>query len=272
MPDPVNLAYAIGLPPADAIAYFQSKGYVIGFNWQDVWQQAHARSFTVAGVMKMDVLVDIHDALKKSLGDGGTFSQFLDDIEPVLQKKGWYGRGFIVDRPTGEITGKRLDAHRLQTVFETNMQSSYMSGRYKQFIENVEDRPYWEYVAVMDSRTRPAHRALHGRVFRYDDPAWGAFWPPNGYRCRCRVKALSGDDVAARGINVTDSAGYLTDIEVPAGGGRTATVTSFKAPGMQHAFAPDPGFNFNPGQTAWQPDLTRYPPRLAAQYQQSLGL
>ncbi len=272
MPDVVNLAHAIGLPPADAIAYFQSKGYAVGFKWQDVWEKAQARAFTVAGVMKMDVLVDIHDALQKSLIEGGTFAQFVDNIEPTLQRKGWYGRGMIIDQGTGEITGKLLNARRLQTIFETNMQSAYMTGRYKQFLENVETRPYWEYVAVMDSRTRPAHRALHGRVFRYDDKAWNAFWPPNGYKCRCRVKALSGDDVAARNIKVSDSTGHLTDIEVPAGGGRTGVVTSYKAPGMRNAFAPDAGFNFNPGQVAWKPDLTLYPPRLVSQYQQSLGL
>jgi SPP1 gp7 family putative phage head morphogenesis protein len=268
MPDPVNLGYAFTLAPADAIEYFKGKGYAIGFGWQDVWQEANARAFTVAGIMKMDVLVDINTELQKALTEGTTLAKFIDDIEPTLQRKGWWGKGMIVDNATGEITGKRLNPYRLQTIFDTNVQSSYMAGRYKQFIENVDSRPNWQYVAVMDSRTRPAHRALNGRVFRYDDKAWGAFWPPNGYRCRCRVRALSNDDMTERGITVSDSTGYLRDVEVPAGNGKTATVTAYKAPGMQKGFAPDPGFNFNPGQTVWQPDLTRYPPRLAQQFQQ----
>ncbi|EPS7972089.1 phage minor head protein, partial [Morganella morganii] len=46
----VDLRYAIGLPPAEAIAYFESKGYAIGFNYHDVEAQAHAKAFTVAGV------------------------------------------------------------------------------------------------------------------------------------------------------------------------------------------------------------------------------
>lgn len=266
MPEPVNLAFAFGLPPADAIAYFRDKGYAIGFQWQDVWQEAHARAFTVAGVMKMDVLQDIRAELQKAISTGSTVADFERAIVPTLQKKGWWGRGYITDQSTGEITGKKLNGRRLDTIFDTNVQSSYMAGRYKQFMENVAARPYWEYVAVLDSRTRPAHRSLHGRVFRYDDKAWGAFYPPNGHRCRCRVRAHSGDDLAARGITPSDSTGHLTDIEVPAGKGKTAIVTSYKAPGMQHAFAPDAGFNFNPGAQRWQPDLTQYPPRMVAHY------
>ncbi len=55
----IDLSHAIGLPPAKAIEYFESKGYAMGFKWQDVWAEAHARAFTVAGVMKVDVLQDV---------------------------------------------------------------------------------------------------------------------------------------------------------------------------------------------------------------------
>jgi len=266
MPDKVDLAYAIGLPPAEAIAYFQSKGYAISFKWQDVWQEAHARAFTVAGVLKMDVLQDIREALAKALNEGTTLQTFVNDLAPLLEKKGWYGRGMIVDQDTGEITGKRLGPRRLQTIFETNMQSSYMAGRYQWMAENAEDGDGWEYVAVMDSRTRPAHRAMHGRLFRFSDPATNFFWPPNGFRCRCRARMRRAADIDAQGLRFTSTEGHLYDVEVPAGKDRTATVKAFKAPGMERAFAPDAGFSFNPGRQAWKPDLSQYPPQLVQQF------
>lgn len=71
------------------------------------------------------------------------------------------------------------------------MQTSYMTGRYATQMDNVDNRPYWEYVAVMDSSTRPEHAMLNGMVYRYDDPFWKSFYPPNGCNCRCRVNALS---------------------------------------------------------------------------------
>lgn len=61
--DDVDLGYAYTLKPEEAIKYFESKGYVIGFRWHDVKDIAHARAFTVAGVLKLDVLKDIRDGL-----------------------------------------------------------------------------------------------------------------------------------------------------------------------------------------------------------------
>lgn len=251
-----DLAYAIGLPPEQAIRYFESKGYAIGFKWQDVWADAHARAFTVAGVMKVDVLQDIRASLAKVLRDGGTFAEFKRDIEPILERKGWLGRGLVVDPATGEIHGKRLTPRRLDTIFRTNLQSAYMAGRYASMMENVGDRPFWEYVAVMDNRTRPAHRALHGRIHRYDDPFWKTFYPPNGWRCRCRVRARSQGDVDANDLALSSSDGRLVEIDqVVDRDGNTRPAIAFNDPATGQRMAPDPGFGFNPGE-AWMRPLT----------------
>lgn len=105
----VDLSFAIGLPPEEAIAYFESKGYAIGFKWQDVWAEAHAKAFTVAGVTKLDVLTDIRGALDSALKTGETLSDFQQRLQPLLEAKGWWGKGRIVDESTGEIHGKRLN-------------------------------------------------------------------------------------------------------------------------------------------------------------------
>lgn len=49
--------------------------------------------------------------------------------------------------------------------------------------------PYWERLAVMDDRTRPVHRALHGVIKPADDPFWDEHYPPDGFNCRCTVIA-----------------------------------------------------------------------------------
>ncbi|MGE8357660.1 MAG: phage minor head protein, partial [Microvirgula sp.] len=201
-----DLSYAIGLPPEAAIAYFEQKGYAIGFRWQDVWAEAHAKAFTVAGVTKLDILTDIRNGLTDALRNGGTLADFQKQLQPMLETRGWWGRGRVVDQATGEVAGKRLNSRRLETIFRQNMQSAYMAGRYQEQLAGADLRPYWEYVAVMDSRTRPAHRTLHGRVFRFDDPFWRTFYPPNGWRCRCRVRTRSQRDIDRLDLPVSSSA------------------------------------------------------------------
>ncbi|EIX4134126.1 phage head morphogenesis protein, partial [Escherichia coli] len=167
--DDVDLGYAYTLKPEEAIKYFESKGYVIGFRWHDVKDIANARAFTVAGVLKLDVLKDIRDGLTAALADGGTFREFAAQLEPLLESKGWLGKKLIVDEDTGELHGRQLTPRRLRTIFDTNIQSSYNAGRYQQQMANVADRPYFERVAVMDLHTRPKHAALNGFTARADD-------------------------------------------------------------------------------------------------------
>ena len=88
---------------------------------------------------------------------------------------------------------------RLQTIYRTNLQSAYMQGRWQQMVTNAKAAPWWRYVAILDGRTRPTHKALAGRVFRYDDPLWQTHFPPCGFNCRCRAVALTDRDLARLG-------------------------------------------------------------------------
>ena len=191
MPDRIDLAYCMKLPPKEAVAYLTSKGYTISWDWEEVWQDAHAKAFTVAKATRLDILQDIRDAVEKALKEGKTLAWFEKELTPVLKAKGWWGRQENVDKETGEITSVQLGSPwRLQTIYRTNLQTAYMAGRFQEQLANADDRPYWQYVAILDSRTRPSHRAMNGKVFRYDDPLWGSFYPPNGWGCRCRVQAV----------------------------------------------------------------------------------
>ena len=46
---------------------------------------------------------------------------------------------------------------------------SWNSARCQQQLENVDNRPYWEYDAIMDERAPETHAALDDKVFRHDD-------------------------------------------------------------------------------------------------------
>jgi uncharacterized protein with gpF-like domain len=98
----------------------------------------------------------------------------------------------------------------------------------------------------MDSRTRPAHRVMHGRVFRYDDAAWSVAYPPCGWRCRCRAVPMMASEVKRDGLPVSKAEGYIQTVDVPQKDGSVIPVMQLKLPGMARPFQPDVGWDYNP--------------------------
>jgi len=267
MPDPVDLGYAFTLPPEKAVEYFESKGHRISWNWFDTYQEANARAFTVAKAMRLDVLQDIRSSVDDAIRNGTTFNEFKKNMEPTLQKHGWWGKQTLIN-PQGEEEIVQLGSvRRLKTIYQTNLQTAYMSGRWKGMVENAQERPYWMYVAVNDKATRPEHKALHGHVFRWDDPIWQSLYPPNGWGCRCRVRALTERQVKSKGLEVESSEGKLSEVQrlVSKKSGELQPVTTYDLDNGQR-FVPDAGWSYNPGSAHWYPDLDNYPYATAKQY------
>lgn len=258
MPDKVDLSAVFGLPPEKAIEYFQAKGHTLTWDWKDLWQESQAKSFTVAKVMNTDILNDIRGALDDALNNGTTFHEFQKILTPILQAKGWWGKTEHVNTLTGETGTAQLgSARRLKTIYQTNLQTAYMAGRYKSMMESTDTHPYWQYVAVLDGRTRPTHRAMNGRVFRYDDPMWGALFPPNGFNCRCRVRPLTSAQVEAMGLTVESSNDRLIDHEIRLKDGSVVQVKALriKVDGQDKLFFPDAGWSYNPGASVFGNDV-----------------
>ncbi len=248
MADGIDLSYAFELPPEEAIAYFLAKGYAISWDWWEVWERAHAAAFTVAKAMRQDILEDIRTAVDSALTEGKPYRQFASELTPILKSKGWWGK---VQTEDGEIA-QLGSPWRLRTIYTVNLQTAYMAGRYATQMELTEERPYWMYTAVMDGRTRPGHAALHGLVFRYDDPIWDSLYPPNGWNCRCRVRALSLYKLQQLGKSVSSSNGmlHIEDALVSKKTGEMRPVTVFEGEvqGRPIRMAPDVGWSSNAAQ------------------------
>jgi len=202
------------LPFEEAIKLFKDKVVLTPALYKKLIAEVKQRAFSVSGIMEADILNDIYDEVLRGLKDGIAFEEFKKTLMPKVEDA-WKGSA----------------PYRLDTIFRTNIQSMYQAGQYKQQMEVVEERPYWQYVAVMDSRTRPSHAAMNGKVFPADDPFWDRNYPPNGFNCRCTVRTLSGRELSREGLKISKT---KTDIA-------------------------DAGFDFNPGKAAYEPDLSKYP-------------
>ena len=244
----IQLKSLFKLAPALAIKYFKNKKNQLTWDWYEVWQEAHKKTFTVAKVVRENILNDIRSSLEKALVEGKTFHEFSKELKPILQKKGWWGEQIVVDSKGTAEKVQLGSMYRLKTIYRVNMQTAYQTGRYKTQIDNADNRPYWEYVAVMDSSTRPEHAMLNGLVFRYDDPFWKSFYPPNGWNCRCRVNALSDYKMKKKNITANSSEGTLSEdmALVSKKSGEYAPVTVYTDPLTGKRIAPDVGWSHNP--------------------------
>lgn len=220
-----------GVQFQEAIRFLKGKLPEASLAWDDLAGPVHAKVFTVAGATTADLSRDLQGALVDALAKGQTITAFRKDFDQIVQAHGWTYRG------------KR--GWRTSVIFDTNMRTAHMAGRWEQLQANKDRRPFLQYRTAGDARVRPLHRQWNGLVFPIDDAFWQTHYPPNGWNCRCTVRAFSQADLEERNLqvsppvevktrNVVDRDGVIKD-QVPVG--------------------IDPGWDHNVGQSWISPEL-----------------
>ena len=245
-PTPVDLQALFTQPPQTAMDYLSQKKLLPSMDWHEVRDAAHNSSFAVAHLTRLDILEDIRQSLLEAQRLGLTMEKWREQLTPLLQRKGWYGKQTIVDTAGNAKKVQLGNPWRLETIYRTNLQSAFMAGRRAEMLQSLDTHPYWRYVAILDNRTRPTHAAMNGKVLSAVDGAWDTVFPPCGHNCRCRVSPMTRGAVDRGGYTVESSEGHLTTEVVGVGRGQSADVTVLKLPSMDTAFKVDAGFNHAP--------------------------
>ncbi|MCW1672324.1 phage minor head protein [Campylobacter jejuni] len=141
----------------EAYSYLENKGLKISFKYHEIKKQAHDRAFSAAGIMKTDVLNDLHEELKKAMKEGRNFNEFKNNLKELLTSKGWYGKKEITNPKTGEKRTININANRLKTIYHTNMQSAYAKARAKQ-LSTYSYKTYWVYKCALLEDSRSEHK------------------------------------------------------------------------------------------------------------------
>lgn len=155
----------------EALQAFLDKRIISPEEFRLLSDDARQRAFTATRLASDGLIRRARELLRQSLEQGSTLRDFARELAAeelslgVTQSDPWY----------------------VETVYRTNIASSYGAGRYRQIRSPavMAARPFVEYRSSRDDRVRANHAALDGLVFRQDDPAWPQYAPPNGFNCRC---------------------------------------------------------------------------------------
>lgn len=226
------------LAPAEAIRWAAERRVLTPDEFRKLSEEETALAFTVAGVAELDVLAALQADVQSALEQGTNLADWRIAADQTLMAAGLDPMG----------------AWKAQTIFRNQIMTAYNVGRHEQMTRPavLKARPIWQYDAIDDGASRPAHVAMDGRAFAADDPIWATWFPPNGHNCRCNVLTLSAREAARRGVKVETGAAFLAQ--------------GHEVDGQPVHVAPDAGWGTNPARARFVPDLRKWPARLLPGY------
>jgi SPP1 gp7 family putative phage head morphogenesis protein len=181
----------------EALESFLARNIISPDEFRRLSDAARTRAFTATQLASDALRALAFDRLRAALAEGSTLRDFADALRTEEASLG------VTPASPGY----------LETVYRTNVGASYAAGRYRQITspEVVAVRPYVVYRNPLDSRTTGICRALAGKIFRQDDPAWPRYAPLNHFSCRSSIVTLRPDAVDER--QVTDASTLGPDAE-----------------------------------------------------------
>lgn len=179
-----------GIPAREAINHLREKLNITTQHWDDILGDMHAKAFTVAGATKLALLEDLREAVRAAVDDGESIGQFRQRFNEIVAQHGW--------------TYKGEQGWRTRVIYDTNLRTAHMAGKWEQFQRTKATRPYLMYQTAGDSRVRPEHANWDGVILPVDHPFWRTHYPPNDWGCRCTIVSLSERDLIRKGLKVSD--------------------------------------------------------------------
>lgn len=205
--------------PADVLAFWRAKKIKPAFDYRDTWNTEHSIAFSVAKVMRADVLGALQGELDRAVEQGVPFKAFAKDIRPRMQALGWWAPHDVTDPETGKVS-RVNPPQRLKTIFDTNLRTSRQAAQWDRIQRNKRSRPYLLYFVGPSERHREQHLAWHGIMLPVDDPFWETHMPSNGWGCKCGTRTVSNreaDELAKDGVLAPDAEPELDDDGNPTG-------------------------------------------------------
>lgn len=179
-----------------AVKFFRDKISLTTKKWTDLEGAMHQKAFTVAGIMRTEILTDFRNAVDKAVSENISLDDFRKEFEKIATK--WQGRS--QDEQTGDFDkrfkNEKYAAWRSRVIYQTNIQTAYTAGRERQARDALDKngKPLFthaKYVCMNLETSRKLHKAWDGTTLPVNHPWWKLHSPQNGWFCKCRKDYIS---------------------------------------------------------------------------------
>ncbi len=214
----------------------------------------HAKAFTVAGATKAQLLKDLHQSVSDAIEQGQSIGDFRKTFDSVVATHGWSYRG--------------ARGWRTRVIYDTNIRSAHMAGKWSKIQQTKARRPYLEYLTAGDTKVRAEHRVWDHLILPVDDPFWKTHTPLNGWGCRCDIRSRSQREMERLGLTVSKAPKIEFTERINT---RTGEVYGPVPKGI------DTGFEYNVGESWLAPEqafgetIAQLSPRLRSSALESLS-
>lgn len=164
------------------------------------------------------------EASRALLDDNGQvkpFSKFRQDIEAIHEN---YNVNY-------------LDAEYNFAVASAQQAANWVD------VEKDGDKYNLEYRTAADDKVRESHQALQGITLPPSDAFWAEYYPPNGWRCRCKAVQVAKEPDNESDSKKAIEAGKKATTQIGANGKNKLEIFRFN-PGKQKVIFP-PGHPYN---------------------------
>lgn len=124
-----------------------------------------------------------------------------------------------------------LDAERNYAISAAQSAASWVD------VDQDGDRYNLQYRTALDDKVREVHREMEGITLPVSDPFWKMYYPPNGWRCRCKAPQVLKDKYDVTDPEKAMQAGEKSTTKISASGKNSLEIFRFN-PGNQKVIFP----------------------------------
>lgn len=128
-----------------------------------------------------------------------------------------------------------------------NYNQSYLEAEYEFAVASSQSAAQWstlndrydlQYRTAGDNKVRDSHQALADITLPKEDPFWSSFFPPNGWRCRCRAIEVLKGKYAQSESDTAITAGEKATTEIGKDGKNRLEIFRFNPGALKVVFPP----------------------------------